>query len=210
MRCEPSNPLPHAPQKICGDTPPPPAISPVMDDDAGDLIAAQSGDRQAFARLYDRHAGVVLCLCRRHFPAGAEDALQETFIRAYRMLDQLDSPVGLRPWLYAIARRVCAESRRAAQRRATHEERSAMNRATQIHVATLEDESLDNAERLERLGTALDALPDDERLAIHLFYLEADPVAAASSALKLSRSAFYKLLSRARERLACLMREVPT
>ena len=84
-----------------------------------------------------------------------------------------------------------------------------MHRMIQSPEATL-DEPLDRAERLERLGAALDGLPDDERLAIHLFYLEADPVAAASSALHLSRSAFYKLLARARERLACLMREVPT
>ena len=46
---------------------------------------------------------------------------------------------------------------------------------------------------------------DRERLAIHLYYLEADPVNAAMSALGLSRSGYYKLLSRARENLAGLL-----
>ena len=48
-------------------------------------------------------------------------------------------------------------------------------------------------------------LPDDERLALHLYYLESDPIAAASECLGVSRSGFYKLLTRGRERLASLM-----
>jgi len=62
-------------------------------------------------------------------------------------------------------------------------------------------------ERLDRLTHALDRLDDDERLAIHLYYLDSDPVAAAQSALGLGRSAFYKLLARAREALAAQLRE---
>ena len=62
-------------------------------------------------------------------------------------------------------------------------------------------------ERLELLGRAMDQLPDNERLALHLYYLEADPVAAASTALGVSRSGFYKLLTRARERLSVMMSE---
>jgi RNA polymerase sigma-70 factor (ECF subfamily) len=54
----------------------------------------------------------------------------------------------------------------------------------------------------------MDQLPERERLAIHLYYLEADPVTAAASALGLSRGGFYKLLARARQQLAVLMREV--
>jgi RNA polymerase sigma factor (sigma-70 family) len=64
----------------------------------------------------------------------------------------------------------------------------------------------EHAEQLDRLGAALDQLDDRERLAIHLYYLEADPVQAAASALGLSRSGYYKLLGRAREQLAALMK----
>ncbi|MHC4422114.1 MAG: RNA polymerase sigma factor [Planctomycetota bacterium] len=59
-------------------------MTPVAGDDAADLGAARAGDDDAFGRIYDRHAPVVLSLCRRHAPAEAEDATQETFIRAYR------------------------------------------------------------------------------------------------------------------------------
>jgi DNA-directed RNA polymerase specialized sigma24 family protein len=64
------------------------------------------------------------------------------------------------------------------------------------------------AEQMQRLTDALGTLADDERLAIHLFYLEDDAASAAADALGLSRSGFYKLLARARGRLARAMREV--
>lgn len=61
------------------------------------------------------------------------------------------------------------------------------------------------SEQLDRLGRALEQLPDDERLAVHLYYLDADPVVAAVECLGVSRSGFYKLLGRARERLQTLL-----
>ncbi|MHC4798889.1 MAG: RNA polymerase sigma factor, partial [Planctomycetota bacterium] len=55
---------------------------------------------------------------------------------------------------------------------------------------------------------ALDSLSDNERLAIHLYYIDTNPQQAAAAVLGLSRSGFYKLLARARGHLARLMREV--
>lgn len=184
-----------------------------MTEDASDLAAARSGSadaHQAFSRLYDRHAPVVLALCRQHAPHAPDDALQETFIRAYRLLHELDSPDGLRPWLYAIARNVCSESRRSAQRRSRHEHVAAMNHVLDHPTAESTPAAAARTEQLSRLGHALDELPDDQRLAIHLYYLDPDPIAAATSALGLSRSGFYKLLARARDRLALLLAEAPT
>src|SRR5262249_43443956 len=67
-----------------------PAISPVMTSDARDLEVARAGGggpdaHAAFARIYDRHSPVVRALCRRNSPSEVEtdDALQETFIRAF-------------------------------------------------------------------------------------------------------------------------------
>ena len=60
---------------------------------------------------------------------------------------------------------------------------------------------------MQRLDGAIDRLDDRQRLAIHLYYLESDPIQAAQSALGLSRSGYYKLLAKARERLGELMRE---
>ena len=179
-----------------------------MSNDASDLIAARAGDAEAFARVYERHAGVVLAVCRRCSSlADAEDAMQDTFLRAYRKLDQLSRPEGFRPWLYAIARRVCAERRRTTQRRRQRETRAVRQNAAALPEPVPPADVLERAEDLDRLTLALDHLPEPERLAIHLYYLDPEPVSAARDALGVSRSGFYKLLHRARRRLASLMRE---
>ncbi len=184
------------------------AISTGAEDEAADLIAAQASDQDAFARLYDRHAAVVLSLCRRLSLAEAEDAAQETFIRAYRLLHKVESADKLRPWLYGIARRVCSEHTRALRRRRHHEDQAMLTRTAERKAhATSPGESLEQAEQLQRLDGAIDQLDDRQRLAIHLYYLESDPIQAAQSALGLSRSGYYKLLAKARERLGELMRE---
>lgn len=195
---------------VPGDMPAPPAIPPVAGEDARDLAAARAGDDEAFARLYDRHAPVVLSLCRRRSLAEAEDAMQETFIRAHRLLHKVESPQKLCSWLFAIARRVCSERSRSARRRARHEEQFALSRAVTPPTDRVEtadpSRCTEQSEQLRRLEAALENLDDRERLAIHLYYLEADPVHAAASALRLSRSGYYKLLGRARDHLATLLK----
>ena len=205
------NPMPTRAEKkpsLGGDCRSAAAISNTAEDEAADLIAAQASDQDAFARLYDRHAAVVLSLCRRLSLAEAEDAAQETFIRAYRLLHKVESADKLRPWLYGIARRVCSEHTRALRRRRHHEDQAMLTRtAERTAHAPSPGESLEQAEQLQRLDGAIDQLDDRQRLAIHLYYLESDPIQAAQSALGLSRSGYYKLLAKARERLGELMRE---
>lgn len=180
----------------------------MMSDDASDVSAARSGDSEAFSRLYERHAPVVLALCRAcSSMAEAEDAMQEAFLRAFRRLDQLETPAGLRPWLYAIARRVCTERRRSASRRDRHEAQAIMDRIDTTSGSVTADAQVEQAEQLDRLTAALDTLPENERLVIHLYYLDPDPPEAGFAALGLSRTHFYRLLHRARERLAFQMRE---
>lgn len=181
-------------------------MAEVVNDDAGDLAAARRGDSAAYGRLYDRHAAVVMSLCRRRGLTEADDAAQETFIRAFAMLERVEEPGRFRSWLYGIARRVCSERRRAANRRIHHEEH-AMRLQMDEHAGTTEHESkaAERDEALARLDAAMAQLDDRERLAIHLYYLEADPIQAAAEGLGLSRSAYYKLVGRARQHLAELM-----
>lgn len=189
-------------------------MSQVMHDDASDAAGALQGEAEAFARLYDRHAAVVLSLCRRSCPhmqalAEADDAMQETFIRAFRSLDQLDDFSRFRPWIYGIARNVCSERRRSAMRRSKHEGHAMKANTAAIEAGYVsrngQVEHAEDAEQLDRLSAALEQLDEQERLAVHLFYLQEESAPQAIAAMNMSRSGFYKLLARAREKLAALM-----
>jgi RNA polymerase sigma factor (sigma-70 family) len=70
---------------------------------------AAAGDERAFEVLYDRHHRALLGFCRHMVGSReeAEDALQQTFLRAHRALAEHGPPADLRPWLFIIARNRC-------------------------------------------------------------------------------------------------------
>lgn len=74
--------------------------------DAALVRDARAGSTEAFAELYDRHAGRVydfLCSVMGD-EAAAADVLQATFMVAGARLRRLRDPAKVRPWLFAIAR----------------------------------------------------------------------------------------------------------
>ena len=77
--------------------------------------------------------------------------------------------------------------------------------AEQSSKAVTPTDAVEHAEQMQQLDKAIDQLDDRQRLAIHLYYLEKDPVQSAQSSLGLSRSGYYKLLAKARDSLAQLM-----
>src|SRR3954451_12546371 len=59
-----------------------------------------------FERFYIAHRDEVLGYLRRLLGQRAEDAWQETFLRALRAYDRLEQAEHLRPWVFTIATRV--------------------------------------------------------------------------------------------------------
>src|SRR3954453_7267983 len=51
-------------------------------------------------------------------PFEAEDAVQDTFIRAWRAIDRFEGRAALRSWLYKIATNVCLDMVKSRERRA--------------------------------------------------------------------------------------------
>jgi RNA polymerase sigma-70 factor (ECF subfamily) len=84
--------------------------------DAQLIKAARAGDEKAFGRLVEPHQKPLHAHCYRMLGSlqDAEDAVQDTLLRAWRGLKRFEGRSSLRSWLYTIATNVCL---RAIERR---------------------------------------------------------------------------------------------
>lgn len=86
---------------------------------ARDPVALAAGSKNLGQRL-EVHRRELTAHCRRRLGSAfeAEDAVQETLLRAWCAVDRFEGRASLRTWLYRIATNVCHDMRRAGQRRA--------------------------------------------------------------------------------------------
>ena len=75
------------------------------------LERAKQGDEEAFARIVERYQVPVYNLCHRMLadPFEAEDAAQETFLKAYRSLGRYDMEKKFINWVLTIASNHCVD-----------------------------------------------------------------------------------------------------
>ena len=123
---------------------------------------AADGDERAFEALYDRHHRALLGFCRHMVgsPHEAEDALQQTFLRAHRALLAHGAPDDPRPWLFTIARNRCKTLLAARRAEAEVDE-------TMPATAGLAEEVQARAD-LRAVVEDVARLPDDQRAALVL------------------------------------------
>jgi RNA polymerase sigma-70 factor (ECF subfamily) len=168
--------------------------------------------------------------CYRMLGSGseAEDAVQETMVRAWRAADRFEGRSSLRSWLYRIATNVCIDMGRQVQRRARPMEMGPSSPpdesnlgpmlpeatwVTPIPDGRIEPVSGDPAEITEhresiRLAfvTALQHLPARQRATLILCEVLRWPAAEAAELLDTTVAAVNSSLQRARATLA----ELPT
>jgi len=148
-----------------------------------------------FNELFGAHATAVFAFARRRTSrAEAEEVVSETFLVAWRRLDDVPSPP--LPWLLGVARRVMANRRRSDARHAALRLRAAAS-----VVEPPGSPEAPESEADEVLG-ALAELPPAEREAITLLAWEGLTPEEISVDLGCSRAAVYVRVHRARRRLA--------
>lgn len=87
----------------------------VQERDEDLAIQAGAGDRPAFAELVRRYTPLLWRTCRRLLgdASEAEDAVQESFLKAWQALPRYEARGRLAGWLASIAQRVCLDRLRA-------------------------------------------------------------------------------------------------
>ena len=75
---------------------------------------AQQGDKEAFSELVEAHHKPVYNMCYRMLgnTGDAEDAAQETFLRAYKAIKRYDPSRKFITWLLSIAANYCIDQQR--------------------------------------------------------------------------------------------------
>lgn len=166
------------------------------------LEAAKNSDPQAFSMLVDMYAKPIYNLCYRMLgnPQDAEDAAQESFLRAYRSLNRYDPNRKLITWLLSIAAHYCIDQhRRVKAPQVSLDETAPMDLAESSsgpEKAYLQQETRDEVQHL------LEQIAPRDRAAIILYYWYDLSYQEIASQLKVTESALKTRLHRARRSLA--------
>jgi RNA polymerase sigma-70 factor (ECF subfamily) len=167
-------------------------------EDARALAGLAAGDAAAFREVLGRHLPGVLAIARRMLrdDAEAEDVAQEAMLRLWRNAATLQlGPGGFRPWLRRVVTNLCIDRVRAGRHLAVVEE--VPEQATPAPQLG----EIAQAELSGRVGRALAALPERQRIALTLFHFEGMSQTEVAETLAISEDAVESLLARGRRAL---------
>ena len=158
-----------------------------------DLVRA--GHASAFEAIVHRYRKPLLGYCSRLLPASrAEDAVQQTFLKAYQSMVSGDADLNLRPWLYRIAHNASLNLLR--QNGWSHDELD-----ENMDGVQRPDQALELRERLGATVAAVKALPERQRDAVLLREIDGLSYEEIALALGVGDGAVRQLLHRARATL---------
>ncbi len=149
--------------------------------------------------LYERHAAKIQSYCHHQLGSReeAEDAVQTTFMNAFRALGRGVVPEAESAWLFKIAENVCLSRRRSSWRRGKIESPSDFDLIEEVIPGP-------NRQRDELIGIedALASMPEQQRRAILLREWQGLSYREVAEELEISQSAVETLIFRARRTLA--------
>ena len=161
---------------------------------------AKDSARQVLGRAFRREAPRLHQLALRYHGRAdaAEDAVQETFVRALQAMDGFRRDADLATWLYRIAVNVCLDGLRT-DRRDAHRP---LDAASDVRGCPGTVKAVEERQVADGVRRAIDGLPPDQRLLVVLRDLEGLSYAEIARMTRLSVGTVSSRLNRARERLA--------
>ena len=183
-----------------------------MNDELAWVLQAQQGNDEAFTKLVEEHQTHVYNLCYRMLgePEAAEDAAQETFLRAHQNLHRYDRTRSFATWLLSIGAHYCIDRlRRRKLSVFSMDEENDDGTSFEIRDAASPDPEAESVKRedRDRLHILLKDLDDTDRAAIIMRYWHDYSEIEIADSLNLTVSAVKSRLHRACRALAGMWQE---
>ncbi|WP_419551570.1 sigma-70 family RNA polymerase sigma factor [Candidatus Poriferisodalis sp.] len=171
------------------------------------VIAYQAGDDEAFAELVREYRPELLNHARRRLSCheSAEDAVQETLVRALRAMPRFNGNYRVKPWLHRILANVCIDEGNRRRRESEKTERAAVNGTALQPTPSVETElGLDID--LSDIADAVEGLSEPYREALELRFVEELSYDEMAKATGVSEDNARARVSRARSALRAALR----
>ena len=155
---------------------------PVSDESL--IEAVQGGDRNAAAKLYDRHVDRVHRICYRIVldPSHVQDCVQEVWLKVFRKIGRFRCDRSFAGWLNTVTANTAIDYYRRLVRHRDH----VKNGGIQPGMATNENQEtqqLDSELVNKRIHEALEGISVNQRTAFILRYYEDVPIAEIAGTL---------------------------
>ena len=175
------------------------------------VLRAAQGRQDAFQELYlaTRQKAYFTALSITKNETDAQDILQESYLKAYQSIAQLENPALFAPWLNQIVANKAKNyiSRHKPDSFADYGDDNAIYWQEETDASFIPDERLDQKESRALIMQLVSDLPEDQRLVVLMHYYNDMEVADMAKALEVPEGTVKSRLSRARQKLLVTLKE---
>ena len=173
------------------------------------LSAVLSGDQQACNTLVRRYRKMVLniALGITGSREDAEEAVQDTFVRAFRYLPAFRGDSSFKTWLYRVARTTALDHQRRKRMKIVSSDAPGSPVLQIPEPGSNSLQSMMRAERADSIRKAMGQLSSADEAALQLFYFHDQSIEEISMTMGWTASNTKSRLSRARQRLRAVLGE---
>ncbi len=164
------------------------------------IEAIIKGDQKAFATLYNEYSSLVYntALSYTKIVQDAEEITQEVFVKIFRKASTFKGDSKLSTWIYRIAINTSLNHIKKNKKRSIFGGEAKENQAVDfVHPGVL----MENKENTSALFKAMDCLPETQKTAFILSYIEELPRQEVANVMETSLKAVESLLQRAKRKM---------